>query len=64
MEAVARRSGLTPAEVISDALEHSHFLEWPERFLDTVAAGIEAADRGEFARKADIDQVANKYRGP
>jgi predicted transcriptional regulator len=62
IDAIAARSGLSASEVIADALENGHSLEWQERFLDKVAAGIEAADRGEFASKADIERVRNKYR--
>jgi len=62
IDAIAARSGLSTSEVVADALENGHSLEWQERFLDKVAAGIAAADRGEFASPADIERVVNKYR--
>lgn len=60
--AIAARSSLSASEVIADALENGHSLEWQERFLDKVAVGIAAADRGEFASQVDMDLVLNKYR--
>lgn len=62
VEAIARRSGLSASQVVSDALTGGYSLEWQERFLDRVAIGIEAADHGNFASEDDIVQVLNKYR--
>lgn len=62
IDAIAARSSLSAAEVIADALENGHSLEWQERFLDKVAEGIAAADRGQFASPDDINRVLNKYR--
>lgn len=62
VDAIAARLGRSASEVVADALENGHSLEWQERFLDKVAAGIAAADRGEFASEADIERVRNKYR--
>ena len=62
IDSIAARSNLSASEVIADALENGHSLEWQERFLDKVTAGIEAAERGEFASEADIERVRNKYR--
>lgn len=62
VDAIADRSNLTASDVIADALQNGHSLDWQERFLDKVARGIEAADRGEFATAADIERVRNRYR--
>lgn len=62
VEALAARSGLSASDVITDALENGHSLEWQERFLDKVAAGAAAADRGDFASAAEFERVLNKYR--
>lgn len=62
IDAIAARSRLTASEVIADALENGHSLEWQERFLDKIEAGIAAADRGEFAAASDLDRIRNKYR--
>jgi predicted transcriptional regulator len=62
VEAIAARSNLTASEVIADALQNGHSLDWQEQFLDKVAQGVEAADRGEFASAADIARIRNKYR--
>ncbi len=60
--AIARRTGLTESQIVADALEHGHSLEWQERFAEKIARGIEAADHGEFATRADIDRVRHKHR--
>lgn len=62
VDAIARRSGLSASQVVADALGKDYSLEWQERFLDKVAAGLAAADRGDFANDDDIAQVLNKYR--
>ena len=62
VEAVAARISRSPAEVIADALEHGHSLEWQEHFTDQVMRGIAAADAGDFATAAEVDGVLNKYR--
>lgn len=62
VDSIAARSNLSPSEVIADALENGHSLQWQEHFLDKVEKGIEAADRGQFASDADIDRIRNKYR--
>ena len=62
IDAIAARSSLSASEVVADALENGHSLEWQEQFLDKVAKGIAAADRGEFASPADVERVRNKYR--
>ena len=62
VDAVAARSNLSPSEIIADALEHGHSLEWQEQFLDKVAKGIAAADAGDFASDDDVQAIRNKYR--
>lgn len=60
--AIVARSALSASDVVTDALENGHSLEWQERYLDKVAAGVAAADRGDFASPSDVDHVLNKYR--
>jgi len=62
IEAIARRSGLSEAQVVADALDNGHSLEWQEQFLDKIAAGIDAADREDFATHDEISQVRNRFR--
>lgn len=62
IDAIAARSSLSASEIITDALENGHSLEWQEQFLDKVAKGIAAADSGEFAGPADLERLRNKYR--
>ncbi|WP_244487556.1 MULTISPECIES: transcriptional regulator [unclassified Aureimonas] len=62
VDAIAARSSLSAAEIVADALEHGHSLEWQERFLDKVAEGIAAADRGDFASPSEVERVLHKYR--
>ncbi|MEH3148315.1 MAG: transcriptional regulator [Methylobacterium frigidaeris] len=56
------RSHRSPADIVADALEHGHSLEWQERFLDKIEIGTAQADRGEFASPAEVERVFNKYR--
>lgn len=60
--AIAARSNLSASEVIADALENGHSLDWQERFIEKVAKGVNDADRGNFATEAELDAVVNKYR--
>lgn len=62
IDSIAARSNLSASQVIADALENGHSLEWQERFVNKVATGIVAADRGEFAEPHEIERVLNKYR--
>ncbi|MDI6027368.1 transcriptional regulator [Corticibacterium sp. UT-5YL-CI-8] len=62
IDAIAQRSTLTPSEVVTDALENGHSLEWQERFLDKVAAGTAAADSEDFASPGEVERVLMKYR--
>lgn len=62
VEAIAKRSNLTPSQVISDALQHGHSLEWQERFLARVEAGRDDADKGNFANDDELARVVGKYR--
>ena len=62
VDAIAARSNLSASQVIADALENGHSLEWQERFLAKVAAGLADADQGDFATDAEVDAVVNKYR--
>ena len=62
VDAIAARSSLSPSEVIADALENGHSLDWQERFLDKVATGLAEADRGEFASDGDVERIVGKYR--
>lgn len=62
VEAIAKRSNLTPSQVISDALQNGHSLEWQERFLAKVEAGLDDADNGNFVSNEDLGFVLGKYR--
>ena len=62
VDAIAARSNLSPSEIIADALEHGHSLEWQEQFLDKVARCLAEAYAGEFASEDDVQAVRNKYR--
>ena len=62
VNAIAARSSRSPAEVIADALEHGHSLDWQERFVDAVAAGRADIAAGRVASAADLERVRNKYR--
>ena len=62
VEAVAELTGLSQSEIVAEALEHGRSLDWQERFVEHVARGLAAADRGEFASVADVERVRGKYR--
>ena len=62
VDALAARSSLSASQVIADALENGHSLDWQERFLEKVAVGLADADQGEFASDAEVEAVVNKYR--
>lgn len=62
VDAIAARSNLSVSQVVADALENGHSLEWQELFLEKVARGLADADRGDFATDAEVDAVVNKYR--
>lgn len=59
---IAQKAGRSETQVIVDALEHGHSLDWQESFLEKIRQGIAAADRGDFATEAEIDSVRQKYR--
>lgn len=55
------RPMLTRDQIIEDALSHGRSLAWQEKWVAGVQAGIEAADRGDFADEEEIAAVLNKY---
>ena len=62
VEAIAIRSNLTASQVIADALEHGHSLEWQEHFIAQVEAGLKDADNGDFVSEGELSALLNKYR--
>ncbi len=63
IDAIATRHGLSPSQIVADALENGRSVEWQEIYLEKVTAGMAAAERGDFATDAEIAAVRNKYRG-
>jgi predicted transcriptional regulator len=61
IEMLTSRSTLTRDQIIEDALSHGRSLAWQEKWVAGVQAGIEAADRGDFANEEEIAAVLNKY---
>lgn len=59
---IAARSNLTAEQIITDALQNGHSLEWQERFLEKVADGLSDADENGFASDQEVERVVNKYR--
>ena len=62
IDQIAARFDLSASNVIADALQNGHSLEWQEQFLDKVAAGLAAAERDDFASPDEITKVINRYR--
>ncbi|MBZ9987792.1 transcriptional regulator [Mesorhizobium sp. BH1-1-5] len=61
IEMLTSRSTLTRDQIIEDALSHGRSLAWQEKWIAGIQAGIEAADRGDFADEEEIAAVLNKY---
>lgn len=61
IDALARRSSLTRGQIIEDALAHGRSLAWQEKWIAGVQAGIDQAERGEFASEQEIAAVLGKY---
>jgi predicted transcriptional regulator len=61
IEMLTSRSTLTRDQIIEDALSHGRSLAWQEKWIAGVQAGIEAADRGDFANEEEIAAVLNKH---
>lgn len=60
---LAARSTLTRGQIIEDALSHGRSLAWQEKWIAGVQAGIEAADRGDFANEEEVAAVLNNTVG-
>lgn len=63
LERLAARSQRSRSAIIEDALSRGRSLEWQERWIAGVQAGLADADEGKFATEAEIADVLNKY-GP
>ena len=61
IDALTARSTLTRGQIIEDALSHGRSLAWQERWVAGVHAGIDDADRGDFASEEEIAAVLNKF---
>lgn len=61
IDMLASRSSLTRGQIIEDALSHGRSLAWQEKWIAGVQAGIEAADREDFASEEEIAAVLNKF---
>lgn len=61
IDLLAARSSLTREQIIEDALSHGRSLAWQEKWIAGVQAGIEDADRGNFATDEEIAAVLNRY---
>jgi len=64
IDKLAERSSLTRGQIIEDALGARRYLAWQEKWIAGVQAGIEDADRGDFATEEEIAAVLNKYNRP
>ena len=61
IDALANRSSLTRSQIIEDALAHGRSLAWQEKWVEGVQAGLDDAERGNFATEDEIALVLNKY---
>lgn len=63
LERLSARSQRSRSAIIEDALSHGRSLDWQERWIAGVQAGLADADEGKFAAESEIADVLNKY-GP
>jgi predicted transcriptional regulator len=61
IDALANRSSLTRGQIIEDALAHGRSLAWQEKWVEGVQAGLDDAERGNFATEDEIALVLNKH---
>ena len=59
IDKLTERSSLTRGQIIKDALAHGRFLAWQEKWIAGVQAGLDDADRGDFATEDEIATVLN-----
>lgn len=63
LDLLAARSTLSREQIVEDALSRGRSLAWREKWVAGIAAGVEDADRGDFADDAEIAAVLNMF-GP
>lgn len=61
IDLLAERSTLTRGQIIEDALSHGRSLAWQEKWIAGVQAGIDDAEKGNFATDEEIAIVLNKF---
>lgn len=61
LDSLAERASMTRAQIIEDALSHGRSLAWQEKWIAGLVAGLEDADRGNFATDEEIAAVLNKF---
>jgi len=61
IDKLAEQSSLTRSQIIEDALSHGRSLAWQEKWIAGVQAGLEEAERGDFATDEDIAAALNKH---
>jgi predicted transcriptional regulator len=59
LDRLADRTELSRIDIVSHALRD--YLQLQDWQLAKVQTGIEAADRGDFVREQEIDQIIQKY---
>lgn len=61
IDRLAERTRLTRSQIVEDALSNGRSLDWQEKWVAGVQAGIQDADEGNFVTDAEIADVLNKY---
>jgi len=61
IDLLAERTNLSRRQIIEDALEHGHSLDWQEKWVAGVQTGLRDADNGEFASDAEVAGVLTRY---
>lgn len=61
IDLLAERTRMTRSQIIEDALSNGRSLAWQEKWIAGVKAGLEDADKGDFATEQDVLAVLNKY---
>lgn len=63
IDVLVERTGLTRDQIVEDALTQGRSLAWQEKWVQGVRAGIDEADKGQFAHPDEIAAVLNRFDG-
>ncbi|SIQ36016.1 Predicted transcriptional regulator [Rhizobium sp. RU20A] len=62
VQRIAAKARRAETDVVADALERGHSLDWQEAFIDKVNPGLADAEQGAFASAGEMMRLLNTYR--